>query len=57
MKGLPARKGLMGFSLCHVPLLSASEWEPNKGVDPPTKRDQARLPFGSFVRADDQCIS
>ena len=37
-KGLLGRMGLMGSLVYHVPLLTASEREPNKGVDPPTKR-------------------
>ena len=35
-KRLLDQMGLMGSSIYHVPLLSASEWEPSRGVGPPT---------------------
>ena len=57
-KGLPDRMGLMGPSMYNVPLLSASEREPSKGVDPPAKRGQARQPFGSSsIFPSSRCIS
>ena len=58
-KGLPGRMGFMGPSVYKVSLLlSASEWEPSREVDPSIKRVQARVPFGSSsVFAGGRCIS